>query len=319
MQLSSKEKYRRLCREENDIPIFSRDWWLDIVCRTERWDVLLFEEKDCIRAAFPVYMPASNIISMPPFTQTMGIWFAPETEDTKYLSILSSRQAIAQKFIVNLPAFSSFLQNFNYNISDWLPFYWKGFEQTTRYTYILKDINNQELLWNNMNSNIRRNISKAKEKHKISVCRNLHVDELISMVSQTFDRQNLKAKHLPVLKRLVAEARKRNQGDIWGGFDSEGNLHAAAFIVWQKSSAYYIAGGSSASLRSSGAHSLVLWEAVRAVSAYTGVFDFEGSMIPGVERFFREFGGIQMPYFSIYKGKPGLFDRFRIRLGAIKS
>ena len=34
------------------------------------------------------------------------------------------------------------MQNFHYGITDWLPFYWEGYRQTTRYTYMLKDIRN---------------------------------------------------------------------------------------------------------------------------------------------------------------------------------
>ena len=99
-----------------------------------------------------------------------------------------------------------------------------------------------------------------------------------------------------------------------GGVDRAGNLHAVAFIVWQNSSAYYIAGGGDPVFRSSGAHSLVLWEAIRQVSRYTGKFDFEGSMLPGVERFFRGFGAVQTPYFMITRGKLTLLDRIRIKL-----
>jgi hypothetical protein len=32
-------------------------------------------------------------------------------------------------------------------------------------------------------------------------------------------------------------------------------------------------------------------------------FDFEGSMIPEVERYFREFGGKLIPYYEISKAK----------------
>jgi hypothetical protein len=37
-------------------------------------------------------------------------------------------------------------------------------------------------------------------------------------------------------------------------------------------------------------------------------------MIPGVERFFREFGAVQLPYFAISRGKLSLFDRACIKL-----
>ena len=37
-------------------------------------------------------------------------------------------------------------------------------------------------------------------------------------------------------------------------------------------------------------------------------------MLPGVERFFREFGAIQTPFFTISRGKLSLLDRARIKL-----
>lgn len=309
-----KEKYRLLCNTEKSIPIFSRDWWLDTVCGENKWDVLLFEEKGRIPAAMPIYLPISKIVSMPDYTQTMGPWFAAETEDTKYTTVLGRRQYICKTFLEELKKYSSFLQNFNYQVTDWLPFYWEGYQQTTRYTYLLKDICNHDFLLSNMSVNLRRNLTKAKEKHKVVVKKGISVENFIKIHAQTFERQNKKQPSTDSLMRLINVCRARKQGDIWGGYDEQGKLHAAAFVIWQESSAYYLAGGGDPALRDSGAHSLVLWEAIQYVSQFTDVFDFEGSMIPGVERFFREFGGIQTPYFTIYKGKPGLLNRAYMKL-----
>ena len=85
-------------------------------------------------------------------------------------------------------------------------------------------------------------------------------------------------------------------------------------MVWQPSSAWYLAGGGDPALRESGAHSLVLWEAIQAVRSHTNQFDFEGSMLPGVERFFREFGALQTPYYAITKGKLSLLHRAWLKL-----
>ena len=87
-----------------------------------------------------------------------------------------------------------------------------------------------------------------------------------------------------------------------------------AFIAWQESSAYYLAGGGDPELRASGAHSLILWEGIRFTAQYTDLFDFEGSMIPGVERFFREFGAIQTPFFTITKGNLSLLYKAWLKL-----
>ena len=311
----NKEEYHILCQTEENIPIFCRDWWLDAACGTENWDVILIKEKDKIQAALPYYLYRRHIISMPPYTQTMGVWFAPHADDTKYSSVQEKRQYLCMQLIEQLKPYKSFLQNFHYNFTDWLPFYWGNFSQTTRYTYLLKDLKNSSLLWENMSQNMRRNIRKAKEKFHITVKQGVPVDDFLQTQAQTFERQHKRnTQDTNALRRLIDVCRERKQGELWGGYDSEGQLHAAAFVVWQKQSAWYIAGGGNPALRHSGAHSLVLWEAIQYVADYSEIFDFEGSMLPGVERFFREFGGIQTPYFSIKKGKPSLLDRIIVKL-----
>jgi hypothetical protein len=256
----------------------------------------------------PLYLPLPGIVSMPPYTQTMGLWFAGETTDTKYTTALGRRQAMAKAFTGELEKYTSFLQNFHYRATDWLPFYWAGYRQTTRYTYLLHDIRQTGRLWENMSPHIRRNITKAM-KHQLLVRRGISAEDFLHVHSLTFERQGKKPPHIGTLKRLINVCRERGQGDLWGGYDAGGRLHAAAFVVWQESSAYYLAGGADPALRASGAHALVLWEAIQAVAGYTDLFDFEGSMLPGVERFFREFGAIQTPYFTISKGKISLWSR----------
>lgn len=312
--ITAKQKYRSLCRCEKSIPIFSRDWWLDTVCGENRWEVLLVEEKGRITAALPLYVPCRSVVTMPMYTQTMGPWFAPEAPDAKYATVLAKRQAYCRTFIESLKAYPRFLQNFHHQITDWLPFYWEGYRQTTRYTYLLEDLRQPERLWENMCPNIRRNILKAREKYGITVRRGIPAEDFLHVHALTFRRQK---KTVPgdaaLLKKLIATCHERGQGDLWGGYDAEGRIHAAAFIVWQDRTAYYLAGGGNPDLRASGAHSLVLWEGIRFAAEVSEQFDFEGSMLPGVERFFREFGAVQTPYFAISKGNINLLYRAWIK------
>lgn len=299
---------------EESIPLFSRDWWLDIVCGKDNWDVLLIDSEKGAIAAMPFYAPKDNVITMPFYTQTMGPWLRKISSDTKPVSVLSKRQDRLKTFARHFKTCTSFYQHFNYEITDWLPFYWEGFTQTTRYTYVLECINDSQYLWEQMATNIRRNIQKAEKKYNISVRKGVSADELLLMQNNSFKRQHLKPQGTKTLRCLIELSKKRGQGDVWGAYDQSGKLHAAVFIVWQKSSAYYIAGGSSSSLRGSGAHSLVLWKAIQDVAAYSHTFDFEGSMLIGVERFFREFGAKQFPYFAITKGKMSLYERAYIKI-----
>ncbi|MDR1783947.1 MAG: GNAT family N-acetyltransferase, partial [Dysgonamonadaceae bacterium] len=294
--------------------IYSRPWWLDCVCGEKNWDVLLSLQDNAVVAAMPYYMPCSGIIIMPPFAQTMGIWFNPDFETDNYSRNLSRKQAVCEEFIQRLPDLSYFSQNFNFDFTDWLPFYWNGFRQTTRYTYILESIKNTEVLEKNLSIKKRQNIKKASEKSRLTVQKGISVDDFMKINAQTFERQGLKSYHPKKLKKLIETVRESNRGEIWGAYDEENRLHAAAFVVWQENCAYYISGGSDSQFLNTGALTFVVWNAICDVAEFSSSFDFEGSMLKGVENFFREFGAIQKPYFSIEKGKMTLWKKLKLRL-----
>jgi hypothetical protein len=38
--MTNKEKYREFCKNEKNLPIFSKDWWLDAVCGKDNYALL---------------------------------------------------------------------------------------------------------------------------------------------------------------------------------------------------------------------------------------------------------------------------------------
>lgn len=69
-------------------------------------------------------------------------------------------------------------------------------------------------------------------------------------------------------------------------------------------------GGGDPDLRNSGATSLCMWHAMQFAATVTKRFDFEGSLIESIERFFRSFGAEQRPCFSITKSTSPLFSMY---------
>ena len=134
----SKEKYIQFCNTEKDIPIFSQPWWLDIVCNNN-WEIILVERNNKIIASMPFQIKSKlgfKIISMPKLTQKLGPYIKYPLEQ-KYEKKLAYEKEIMLELIDRLPLFDKFGQTFNYTISNWKPFYWNGFSQTTYYTYIV--------------------------------------------------------------------------------------------------------------------------------------------------------------------------------------
>ena len=73
-----------------------------------------------------------------------------------------------------------------------------------------------------------------------------------------------------------------------------------AFCLFDREKAWYLFGGVSERQKHECAGALVLWECIKhARKAGIPCFDLEGSMIKGVEKFFRGFGGEQKSYFTV--------------------
>lgn len=299
----SLKKYRILCENENSISLFSQAWWLDAVAGENNWDVVIIERDKEIIASMPFVVTKSKgyiFLSQPKLTRSLGPWI--KKSDSKYAKRLSLEKKLMNELIDKLPKFDSFQQNWNSDLTNWLPFFWKGFDQTTKYTYALPLISDSKKLWGDLQENIRTDILKAQNKYKLNIQSDLPIGDFIEIQQKTFERQKIPMPiPLELIERLDQECTKRNIRKMMIAVDEMGRHHAGIYIVWDHQSAYYLMGGGDPALRNSGATSYLLWEAIKFASSVTASFDFEGSMIEPVERFFRAFGAKQTPYFSISK------------------
>lgn len=301
MKDNSRSEYREHCIFNNDIRLFQQAWWLDATCGEEGWDVVLVRKKDSIVGAL-TFVKKKKLgfitLSQPPLTQHLGPWI--KNISNKFIEKQSSEIEIMTDLISQLPRNHYFKQGFSTDIKNWLPFYWAGYLQSTNYTYILNDINNHKILWDGLRDNIRSDIKKASNRFRLRVRDDLSVNNLMLLVNKTFKRQGL---NVPISDEFVTKldevCNERVARKIFIAEDEHGRHHAGVYLVWDANRAYYLMGGSDSSLRNSGAVSLCLWEAILFASKVTRSFDFEGSMMKPVEKFFRAFGAEQTPYFIV--------------------
>jgi len=302
---SNKDRYREYCKQEPGIPLFLKDWWLDAVCVEGPWDAALVIEpgNGSVKAIMPYYQVKGRLghhyLTMPNLTQFLGPWLTyPGGQKTSRK--LSYEKEVLHALILQLPRFDSFTQNFHYSITNWLPFYWQGFMQTTGYTYVLEDLTETDTLFNNFRSNIRREIRKA-EKH-VTVKVDNDVEKFYHLACKTYTRQDLTIPlTLEFMKRVDKACETRECRRIFFAVDNHGQEHAAVYIAWDPVNAYHLISGGDPRLRTSGATSLLMWEALQFAATVTKKFDFEGSMIQPIERFFSSFGAVPKPYFQISK------------------
>ncbi len=313
----NKVLYRELCKKK-DIPLFMQAWWMDAVCVGKEWDVLLYKKKEQITATLVFHHIRKfgiKLIMLPSCTQFNGIWIDYPEKLSIYKKLSLEKETMTY-FIEQLDAMKVdyYEQNFAPTITNWLPFYWKGFKQTTRYTYQIKDISDPNVCFEQFSYAKRKQINKA-------IANKLHLTEDISpelFYLKTKDFLKKKGKDIEFSESffltLESAAKQHDSCKIIALEDDASNLHAALFIIWDKQKTYSFISAINPDFNSSGASSLMFWEAIQYASTRTSIFDFEGSMDEGIENSFRQFGAEQVPYFYIFKSnslKGKLFTALR--------
>lgn len=292
--------------------VFEQPWWLDAVAPGQ-WDAAEIKRGDKVVARLP-YMHRRRLglttISQPPFTQTLGPWLAPM--EGKYARRVETEKKLLGQLVEMLPSFDFFRQSLSPSLTNWLPFYWAGFEATVRYTYRISDLTDLDRVKSEFQEQVRRGIRKAEGV--VEIDHDYPLEDLLRLNEQTYARQGVKSPDSPeLIRRLDAACAARGARRIIGAVDSDGRTHAALYVVWDDRTLYALINARDPELQTFGSNTLLYWEAIKLASEVSQLFDFEGSMLEPIEHFFRGFGGRQTPYFSIskagMKAKPVLAAR----------
>jgi hypothetical protein len=284
--------------------IFQQPWWLDAVA-PGRWHETKVERDGRVVARLPYVVRGRSrlrMLTMPPLTQTLGPWVERSTAGAA--RALGDEMELLAELEAGLPPAGAFVQHFAPTMLNALPFYWAGYTLELRYTYRLDGLRAPEALWDGLRGNIRREIRKARRQ--LEIRDDLGLDRFYAVWTKTFTRQGLEPSvSLAQLERLDAACATRDVRAMLFACDGANRVHAVIYVVWDRHAAFHLLGGADPELRTSGASSLLMWDAIMRAAAVTDVFDFEGSMLKPVERFFRAFGSRQAPYLRVSRTSRG--------------
>ena len=300
--MTNIKKYRAFCKREKDIPLFNQDWWLDAVCDKGRWDVALVEKNDEIIAAMPYYIKKSFIftaITLPTLTQTMGPYIK-YPKGQKYATSLSWDKKIMDELIEQLPKVDIFTQSFNYSITNLLPFYWRGYQLSIGYTYIIDELSNLEELFSDFSSSTRKEIKNAK-KNGIEVIDSEDIETFYKINQITYKKQGIKMPYsLDFLKNLYQRGKEHNAVVMKFALKDD-VVYSVRLYFYDEQRLYAVVGSSNRDIKLYGSEHLLDWEMIQFASRKSLIFDFKGSMIERIESRMRSFGTIQKTYPIITK------------------
>lgn len=303
--MSKRAHYQQFCENIPDLPVFMQPWYLDAAQQNERWDAVVLWKKDKIVAALPYFYKKKWIfqsIVLPPFVKYLGPVLHPEHRS------LSRQQQLYKELIDQLPVFDSFKLDMHPGMTNWLPFRWAGFRQTTRYTYRL-DITDLEKTFAGIKGNNRREINKASKY--LQLRHDLPLSEFYRINALSFARQKITTpytyEHLARHNQALANHQSR---EMFFALDEQDHIHAVAYLIWDRQRAYFHLAGDDPELRNQHAGIWLIWKCMEYTrnTLQLQEFDFEGSMIPSIEAVRRRFGAQQLPYFRIWKYNSRLYQ-----------
>ncbi|MDX2283023.1 MAG: GNAT family N-acetyltransferase [Bacteroidia bacterium] len=238
-------------------------------------------------------------LPQPMFTQYWGVLFRPMPE-LALREQLYLKKEILQLLIRQMDDFQLIVQNFSPYFDYGAPFHWGGFQLFQRYTYLLSLKPGTEALYAQLQSDLPRKIRRAQQHMTVLPGSVGELTALMEANQQAGRDITGGPVSFDAMRRMLEYLTRSGNGGIRC---TSGREAALAYGHFGKQTLYLMGAFDPEQSRSNGM-SLLMWELIRLAAARGDEqLDFEGSMIEGVEGFFRKFGASPVPYLQIRRNR----------------
>lgn len=302
--MTGKEEYIEFVnKNQQKVPIFLQPSWLDIVAEGRQWGVAVVKSKSSITGVWPyiIYPKYTMQFAMQPvLTPYLGPYLFYPPNQTKTESRLAFEKKTISKLIDQLPQKLKILKTkINPALTNWLPLYWRGYKQTTNYTYQINNTSEAQLK-EGYTSSLRselKNIPTSiiiEESDDAALVYQLSKESYKKQKSEIYYSEDTFTKIDDLL-------RSSNSRTIYTAKRANGDIIACVYIIYDREIAYLpiIGRGEIQSEESAITKSLIHHSILKSFEKGIQVYDFEGSMFSQFEKVFRSYGSHQVPYHVI--------------------
>jgi lipid II:glycine glycyltransferase (peptidoglycan interpeptide bridge formation enzyme) len=302
--MSNKDIYKKIFSQRKDIPVFSQPWWLDAVCKS--WDVVISKKGDHIAGAWPYPVEKKIGVAMirtPKLTPYLGpLVFFPH--DLKESNIDSYEHDTVADLIKQLPTVPVWYLSIQPGLKQAGIFKAQKLTSQVQQTFLLELKEDEETLLENMKDAVRRNIRIAESEVTVTNSPD-NLKDLYKFQKATLAKKGKSLAFSYKDMKVVMDAALANKSTaLLVARTADKKIQAIVWSIWDDNTCYYFMGGQNPDTNSYRAMSLLLWTTMKmAKQRGNKIYDLEGSMDEGVERFFRNFGGDRALYIILMKNK----------------
>lgn len=281
------EKWDLCLEQASNSLVYGYSWYLNKV--SPNWDALVLDD---YHAVMPLTHGRKYFICylhQPFFTQQLGVFAKAQLNQDLIIEFISAIPSKFKFIEVNL-------NEQNYYLSE-------EYKLIKRKNYLLNLNKPYDKLVKDYNNQALRNLKKSR-KQEIEL-RTIQYKEVITFyrIHKSEVTLGVKSEDYLALEGLMEVAYKRGKLFSKGVFSKSGELLACGSYLMQKGRIIFLIGTSSASGRETGAMHYLMDSMIFQFSNHKMLFDFEGSEIPGIARFYKSFGAIKTHYFRLKKNR----------------
>lgn len=276
-----EEKWNRCIENAANSRIYANNWHLDRTAVI--WDAIVYGD---YRFVMPLPVKVKfgiTYIYQPLFCQQLGIFPEPSKEIAElFYNALISKYLYCDVHINSQnPAL---LSN-------------SSMKFLSRVNYLLDLQYNYKSLAKSYSTNTKRNIAKAGA-HNFQFITGIQLEEYIQFRLQNLP-ENFPKKEINKLKSTISFGQFKGIGEIYGVYSSENELCAAVYFCKWKNRVIYLNAVTSKTGKELGAMYFLVDSFIRENAESDLILDFEGSMVPGVARFYSGFGAVTETYYQL--------------------
>lgn len=241
-----------------------------------------------------------DFIKLPPYTPHCGLFYQSDSKNKA--SANSHAKEVMQEVCTYFSSLKSALTilAFPANVVDMQAFIWGKYKVVPNYTYRIDLAQSMEEIRSHFDPKNRNAINKAL-KEGVETALNAYSKEEVFR----FFKENLSATganiYEEILQKIMLEFSSDANAFCFSAHQN-GRLLGMVYCIFDREACYYLLGSVDKQAGIQGVNNLLVQKGIeRAKELGCNIFDFEGSMLKGVEKFFRSFGPELFPYFTVNK------------------
>jgi len=286
---------------ENNV-FLNAEWWRLMGNERRTYGILKGRELLAFFQVVTYRRLGQTIVIHPPFSPHCGFTLVRRSENNY------TAQTELKRMLRLMADFFADKSNADYvdiafppDIIDMQPFIWAGFRVEPKYSYGISTAWDEDILFRNMSSERKKNLRDA-ERAGYELSLNNQPDAVHALIDESLKNTAVKSDS----DHLSGILNGNDSWRFWTVVSRDGIARAATVIVFDRERSWYVAGGYDHKSGDSLAGTWALWNAILEVKK-RGIrhFDFNGSSVQSIEKYFRGFGGELKPRFRVVS-KPGM-------------